>query len=40
MAQWAPPTWMRVRDPRPMSAMAIIASQVTPKLINDTAAGS
>jgi hypothetical protein len=40
MAQCAPPTWMRVREPRPSIAMAIIASQVTPKLINETAAGS
>ena len=38
--QCAPPTSMRVRVSRPMIAMAIIASQVSPKLISDTAAGS
>src|ERR1041384_3517351 len=38
--QRAPPIWTRTRVPRPMMAMAIIASHVSPKLISDTAAGS
>ena len=38
--QWAPPISIRVRVSRPMKAMAIIASQVSPKLMSATAAGS
>ena len=38
--QWAPPISIRVRVSRPMNAMAIIASQVSPKLMSATAAGS
>ena len=37
--QWAPPISIWVRVSRPMNAMAIIASQVSPKLMSATAAG-
>ena len=37
--QWAPPISIRLRVSRPMKAMAIIASQVIPKLMSATAAG-
>ena len=33
-------TWSGPREPRPTRAMAIIASQVSPKLMSETAAGS
>ena len=38
--QRAPPIWTRTRVPRPMTAIAIIASHVSAKLINAAAAGS
>ena len=34
-----PPTWTRVREPRPRKAITPIASQVRPKLMSETAAG-